>query len=85
MNLIGKCGYYCGSCPTYISGDCKGCRAAHTSGDCYTFDCVDREGLEYCGQCGKFPCDEIMTREKATVLDKRWLAWKKSQRRKAGQ
>ncbi len=22
-NLIGKCGFYCGSCPTYSKGECK--------------------------------------------------------------
>ncbi len=78
--LIGKCGYYCGSCPTYIKGECKGCRVSHKVGDCFTFDCVDKQGLDYCGKCNNFPCDEIMTKEKATVLDTRWLQWKKSQR-----
>lgn len=23
--LLGKCGFYCGCCPTYIKGGCKGC------------------------------------------------------------
>ena len=80
--LIGKCGFFCGSCPTYISGKCLGCRSAHNKGDCFTFDCVDQKGITYCGQCGDFPCDEIIHREKATVLDKEWLVWKRSQRTK---
>ncbi len=75
-NLIGKCGFYCGSCPTYIKGVCLGCRKAHSRNDCFTFDCVDDKKLTYCGQCDKFPCNDIMTKEKATVLDKRWLLWK---------
>lgn len=79
-NLIGKCGFYCGSCPTYSKGKCTGCRTAHTKGDCYTFDCVDEQKIDYCGLCKNFPCDEIMTREKATVLDLRWLKWKRLQR-----
>jgi len=64
MSLIGKCGFYCGSCP------------AHKKGDCYTFDCVNIHKIEFCGTCDKFPCNEIMTRDKATVLDTRWLQWK---------
>jgi len=23
--LLGKCGFYCGACPTYIKGGCRGC------------------------------------------------------------
>jgi len=76
MGLIGKCGFYCGSCPDYIQGDCTGCRTAYQKGDCYTFDCVDIHKIEFCGTCYKFPCNEIMTRDKATVLDTRWLQWK---------
>ena len=79
-NLIGKCGFYCGSCPTYSKGKCTGCRTAHTKGDCYSFDCVDEQKIDYCGLCKNFPCDEIITREKATVLDLRWLKWKRLQR-----
>lgn len=78
--LIGKCGFYCGSCPDFTKGICKGCRTAHKKGDCYTFDCVDEQELEFCGTCNKFPCKEIMTKDKATVLDTRWLKWRESKR-----
>jgi len=78
--LIGKCGFFCGSCPSFAGGACTGCRTAHERGDCFTFDCVDERKLAYCGQCGRFPCDDIMTRAKATVLDKDWLRWKRAQR-----
>lgn len=78
--LIGKCGFYCGSCPDYINNSCSGCRAAHTQGDCFTFDCVDKQGVEFCGECSQFPCQELFTREKHTVLNIKWLEWKLSQR-----
>jgi hypothetical protein len=39
-DLIGKWGFYCGSCPSYIKYECTGCRTAHSKGDCYTFDCI---------------------------------------------
>ncbi len=80
LELIGKCGFYCGSCPDYAEGICSGCRKAHSRGDCFTFDCVDSKGISFCGHCDRFPCEEVMTREKATVLDVRWLRWKARQR-----
>ena len=80
--LIGKCGFYCGSCPDYTQGTCSGCRTAHKKGDCFTFDCVDKQGIEFCGNCVQFPCNEIMIRDKATVLDTRWLQWKATERKK---
>jgi len=78
--LLGLCGFYCGSCPTYLEGDCEGCIAKHQPGDCFTHTCVQEKGLRFCGECSDFPCDEILSRKKATVLDKEWLAWKRRQK-----
>ena len=75
--LLGKCGFYCGACPTYIKGGCRGCEEEHTTGDCFTRDCVKEKKLNFCGECKNFPCDTIMTKPHSTVLDKDWLAWKK--------
>lgn len=75
--LLGKCGFYCEACPTYMIENCKGCVDEHIEGDCFTRDCVMRNGLEFCGQCVNFPCDEILEKPHSTVLDKEWLVWKK--------
>ena len=77
-SLLGKCGLYCGSCPTYLAGGCRGCAKEHAPGDCYTHDCVLSRGLHFCGECGAFPCEAILTRPRATVLDRDWLLWKKA-------
>ena len=74
---IGKCGFYCGSCPTYLSGNCNGCIKEHKTGDCFTRDCVIDSKLNFCGECESFPCDVILKKAHTTVLDKEWLAWKK--------
>ena len=76
-NLLGKCGFYCGCCPTYIKGNCKGCMDEHQTGDCFTRDCVFSKDIDCCGACSEFPCDTIMTQPHTTVLDKDWLRWKK--------
>ena len=74
--LIGKCGFCCACCPTYIRGGCQGCMEEHVAGDCYTRDCVLEKGLFCCGECAQFPCDVLLERPRVTVLDKSWLRWK---------
>lgn len=74
--LLGKCGFYCGSCPTYLASKCRGCMAHHEKGDCFTRDCVMKKQLRFCGECSNFPCDSILTQQRCTVLDKDWLKWK---------
>lgn len=76
-NLIGKCGFYCGACPTYFRDNCNGCMAEHTDGDCFTRDCVVKQDIEVCGRCKNFPCETILTKPHSTVLDQQWLQWKK--------
>ena len=75
--LLGKCGFYCAVCPTYINGGCQGCVDEHSEGDCYSRDCVMNQGITACGMCKEFPCDTILTKPHSTVLDKAWLRWKK--------
>lgn len=77
--LVASCGFYCGSCPTYREGDCPGCRQTQHNA-CFTYQCVARQGLDFCGECRRFPCETVLTREKVTVLDKAWLQWKLRER-----
>lgn len=76
-SIMGKCGFYCGACPTFIKENCKGCSREHKHGDCYTNDCVTSKKISFCGECDDFPCETILTKEHCTVLDKDWLYWKK--------
>lgn len=78
-NAMGRCGFCCGICPTYASGECAGCDTAHRPGDCFTRDCVEKRGVAFCTLCRDFPCDGLLRREKATVLDKAWLQWKQQE------
>ena len=41
--LLGKCGFYCGTCPTYINENCNGCIEEHMEGDCFRFGVVKVE------------------------------------------
>jgi hypothetical protein len=75
--LIGACGFYCGSCPDYIQGNCKGCYEQEGN-ECFTRSCVLSKSINFCGECEQFPCETILEKEKVTVLDKNWLRWKKN-------
>lgn len=77
--LIGKCGFYCESCPSYPDS-CRGCLESNSKGACYTRDCVLSKKISFCGECEDFPCETILTQEKSTVLDKAWLQWKKKEK-----
>ncbi len=46
---------------------CKGDRAKHWSPDCWILQCcVDQKGLEYCYQCGEFPCRKLIQWSKSS-------------------
>lgn len=77
---MGRCGFYCGCCPSFTAGQCSGCQKAHQRGDCFTRDCTEKRSLDFCPQCADFPCGELLRRSKATVLDRERLLWKRRQR-----
>ena len=61
--LISPCGIYCGACPSWIKGTCKGCQSEDRNQQrtskwaCKIRSCcVSDKILEYCGNCSEFPC-----------------------------
>ena len=62
-NLLGPCGFYCGSCLAYARGKCLGCRYQADRklerGDdtfCGLLNCAERNGVKMCSDCDRFPC-----------------------------
>lgn len=40
---------------------CRGDRELHWSPDCWILECcVEKRGLKYCSECGKFPCARLL-------------------------
>ncbi|OHD55846.1 MAG: hypothetical protein A2Y33_14540 [Spirochaetes bacterium GWF1_51_8] len=80
---IGCCGLECGLCPRYYtdgSSRCPGCGGAefeqkHPSCGFVTC-CVKKHSLEFCGQCGSFPCAKFAneTGEKDSFVTHRNVA-----------
>lgn len=55
--LFSLCGLNCGLCSMHLGGHCPGCGEGSQS--CRLARCsLDRGGLEYCYQCGEYPCEK---------------------------
>ena len=74
LELVAPCGFYCGSCPVYLAGNCEGCYNGGYK-ECYTYNCVINKDINFCGECSDFPCEYIMNNEKSTIFNKLWLGW----------
>lgn len=49
---------------------CRGDRTKHWSPDCWILQCcVDKKRLEFCSECGDFPCEKLIEWSKG---DKRY-------------
>ncbi len=57
-SLFSLCGLNCGLCPMQIRGECSGCFNGSTCyKTCPIAPCSVRHGnVEYCFQCGEYPC-----------------------------
>lgn len=55
--LFALCGLNCGLCPMKIGGTCPGCGGGEGNQPCAILRCACQRGqIEYCTQCGDFPC-----------------------------
>jgi hypothetical protein len=59
QNLIAYCGFYCGACPTYVSGKCEGCRGSSAKcavgyKKCTVKPCCVENEFFTCADCTKY-------------------------------
>ena len=55
--LLSLCGLNCGLCPMFLSKHCPGCGGGEGNQSCKIARCsMEHGGVEYCCQCGKYPC-----------------------------
>lgn len=66
FTTITACGECCVKCSKKISGECPGCIEADgvvpewkESGRCKIHTCVHENGVQFCGLCKNFPCDNL--------------------------
>lgn len=66
MKNISVCGIDCAKCPFMLDKKCEGCRIVAPQGKCVwggtcdTHDCAVNQGLNHCGQCKNFPCEQLI-------------------------
>ena len=55
------CGVDCSACVDLKSGTCPGCRQTVWEGAdiCLPVACCRKKRIEFCGQCGSFPCEDM--------------------------
>ena len=55
--LFALCGLNCGLCPMFLSKHCPGCGGGEGNQSCKIARCsMEHGGIEYCFQCGEYPC-----------------------------
>ena len=61
LDLIGFCGVDCSVCPDLLNNKCTGCRASVGTSDeeCFFVKCCLDKGVQICGQCSEFPCNDM--------------------------
>lgn len=62
------CGLNCGLCPMLLGGHCGGCGNGNQSCRIARCSMEQPERVEYCYQCGKFPCEKYETMEEFDVF-----------------
>ena len=63
--VVGICGLFCETCPTFADGLCDGCLSDHVAKACeecmHGFrDCAAEHGVTWCSQCSGFPCGRLL-------------------------
>lgn len=62
------CGLNCGLCPMLLGGHCGGCGNGNQSCKIARCSMEQPERVEYCYQCGEFPCEKYEAMEEFDVF-----------------
>ena len=54
--LFALCGLNCALCSMHFGGYCPGCGGGDGNQSCAIAKCSLTHGVEYCSQCGEYPC-----------------------------
>ncbi len=54
VNLVARCGLYCGACPKYLKGSCPGCAKNEKASWCKVRSCTMENNWSTCAECSPF-------------------------------
>lgn len=68
LGLLTVCGEDCAHCPNYLGEKlprCSGCMALKgkpfwATGVCPIYACTNKQGVNHCGVCKDFPCEQFV-------------------------
>ena len=55
VNLVARCGLYCGACGAHRKGRCPGCQQNHKAAWCKVRSCCHANHYAYCADCTEYP------------------------------
>lgn len=72
--IVGVCGLFCGTCPSFADGICGGCLSDNVSGECaeckHGFrECAKEHKVVRCNECVDFPCQRLHDFRDVHVVD----------------
>lgn len=54
IQMVAKCGLYCGACPKYLKSKCKGCDENTSATWCKIRKCCFEKDIQSCADCDQF-------------------------------
>ncbi len=72
--VVGICGLFCETCPSFTDGLCHGCLSDHVAESCVDCrhgfrDCAKKHGVTWCSECTDFPCERLAVFRDAHVVN----------------
>lgn len=73
--VVGICGLFCGTCPSYADDICDGCLSDRVRGDCAVCShgfrtCAKDHGVTWCKECRDFPCQRLLDFKDVHVVNR---------------
>ena len=67
--LIAKCGLFCGECPKFIKGKCKGCEENIKATWCKIRKCCIEKNIQTCANCLEYENTKDCAKTKGFIND----------------
>jgi len=62
VELVARCGLYCGACKSYLGGKCKGCSQNSKATWCKVRSCCTDKQIRTCAECAEFANPQTCTK-----------------------
>lgn len=72
--IVGICGLFCKTCPSFADGKCNGCLSDFVAEHCAVCghgfrDCAKEHGVVRCSECRELPCNRLRAFKDCHIVD----------------